>query len=72
MFSNGFRTVRDSLVAHSKLKPPQKDIEEYKDIIKDSILSDKDGKWFTRKEFDKEELGIKFRWNSQIELSIAF
>lgn len=49
---SGFRVIRDSLVAHGELKPPFTDTKEYREIIKNSILYLKDGKWVKRNELD--------------------
>lgn len=49
---SGFRVIRDSLVAQGELKPPFTDTKEYREIIKNSILYLKDGKWVKRNELD--------------------
>ncbi len=48
-----FSSKRDSLVAIGRLNKPYTDTKEYKEIIKNSILYFKDGKWVNRKELSK-------------------
>lgn len=45
---SNFRVLRDSLIAKGQLYPPYTDTKEYKEIIKNSILYWKDGKWVKR------------------------
>jgi len=52
VIGNDFRVLRDTLVAHGKLNPPYTDTKEYKEIIKNSILYWKNGKWVKREELD--------------------
>jgi hypothetical protein len=52
VIGNNFRVFRDTLVAHGKLNPPYTDTREYKEIIKNSILYWKNGKWVKREELD--------------------
>lgn len=47
---SSFRVFRDSLVAQGKLNPPFTDTKEYKEIIKNSVLYWKNGKWVKREE----------------------
>lgn len=48
-----FRIIRDSLVARGKLNLPYTDTEEFKEIIKNSILYWKDGHWVNKREVNK-------------------
>ncbi|HMN49890.1 MAG TPA: hypothetical protein PKD67_12170 [Ignavibacteriaceae bacterium] len=48
-----FRVLRDTLVAHNILNLPYTDTEEYKNIIKNSILYWESGKWVKREDLDK-------------------
>lgn len=50
---SSFRVFRDSLVAQGKLNPPYTDTKEYKEIIKNSVLYWKNGKWVKREEWEK-------------------
>jgi hypothetical protein len=54
VIGNNFRVFRDTLVAQGKLSPPYTDTKEYKEIIKNSILYWKDGKWVKREELDSQ------------------
>lgn len=47
-----YRVVRDSLVAKGVLNPPYTDTREYREIIRNSILYYKNGKWLRRRELD--------------------
>lgn len=52
VISNSFRVLRDTLVAHGKLNPPYTDTKEYREIIKNSALYWKNGKWVKKEELD--------------------
>lgn len=52
--SSSLRVFRDSLVAQGKLNPPYTDTKEYKEIIKNSVLYWKDGKWVKREELERK------------------
>ena len=49
---DGFRIVRDSLVAHGLLETPYTDTKEYIDILKSKIRYYRDGKWVKREELE--------------------
>ena len=52
VISSNFRVFRDTLVAHGRLNPPYTDTKEYREIIKNSVLYLKNGKWVKREELD--------------------
>jgi hypothetical protein len=52
--NSSFRVFRDSLVAQGKLNPPYTDTQEYKEIIKNSVLYWKNGKWVKREELERK------------------
>ena len=52
VINNNFRVLRDTLVAHGKLNPPYTDTKEYREIIKNSALYWKNGKWVKKEELD--------------------
>lgn len=53
VINSNFRVFRDSLVAQGKINPPYTDTQEYKEIIKNSVLYWKNGKWVKREDLEK-------------------